>query len=403
MTHPTPHYPLTPGIVLLMSIATGLVVASNYYAQPLLHIIGLQFGLSTAAAGTIVTTAQLSFAAGLLLLVPLGDLLERRALIVAMTLCTAAGMAMIAFAPNLGFVLVGTALTGLVSVVAQIMVPFAATLAAPHERGRVVGTVMSGLLLGILLARTAAGLLAGLGDWRTVYWVAAILLVMLAGALWRVLPRYPGHAAMSYGALLRSVGTLMIEEPMFRARSVLGALVFAQFSVLWTSLTFLLANPPYRYSEAAIGLFGLAGAAGAYAAKRFGRMADRGHINRGTRMGLWLLLGSWGALAAGDASLVALLAGIIVLDLATQGLQVTNQTCIYRLRPDARSRITAGYMTTYFIGGACGSCASAYAYAHAGWHGVTLLGGILGVLSLLYGTLAPGARVRENAAAPTGA
>jgi predicted MFS family arabinose efflux permease len=399
MTRHTPHAVLTPAIVLLMSIASGLVVASDYYAQPLLHTIGLEFGLSTAVAGAIVTTAQLSFAVGLLLLVPLGDLLERRALIVFMTLCTAVGMALVAFAPNLGVVLAGTALAGLFSVVGQVMVPFAATLAAPHERGRVVGTVMSGLLLGILLARTAAGALADLGNWRTVYWLAAILLVVLAAALWRVLPRYPGNAAMSYGALLRSIGTLMVQEPLFRARSLLGALLFAQFSALWTSLTFLLANPPYGYSEGAIGLFGLAGAAGAFAARSFGQMADRGHINRCTRLGLWLLLASWLALAAGAGSLAALLGGILVLDLAIQGLQVTNQACIYRLRPDARSRITAGYMTSYFIGGACGSFASANAYAHAGWRGVCILGGALAVLSLLYGTLSRSARVAENAPA----
>lgn len=398
----TDHEPslLTPAIVLLMSVATGLVIASNYYAQPLLHTIGQEFGLSAAGAGALVTVAQLSFAAGLLLLVPLGDLLERRSLIVTMTLCTAAGMLMIAFGPSISYIVAGTAITGLVSVVAQIMVPFAATLAAPHERGRVVGTIMSGLLLGILLARTASGALAGLGSWRTVYWVAAILLVVLAGALWRVLPRHPGQAGLSYPALLRSVGTLMIEEPLFRARSMLGALCFAQFSVLWTSLTFLLANPPYAYSNATIGLFGLAGAAGAYAAKAFGRMADRGQVNRSTRLGLWLLLASWVALALGQTSLLALLAGILVLDLAAQGLQVANQSCIYRLRHDARSRLTAGYMTSYFIGGALGSLASATAYAHAGWPGVVGLGAALGVISLLYGTLAPNARVAENAAAP---
>ncbi|ARP91262.1 MFS transporter [Bordetella genomosp. 9] len=401
MTHPASHSPLTPRIVLLMSVATGLIVASNYYAQPLLHIIGLEFGLSTSAAGAINTTAQLSYAAGLLFLVPLGDLFERRALIVGMTLCSAAGVALVALAPNVGIVLAGTALAGLTAVCAQIMVPFAATLAAPHERGRVVGTIMSGLLLGILLARTAAGALAGIGDWRTVYWVAAVLLVGLAAALWRALPRHPGHTVMGYGALLRSIATLMVEEPLFRARSLIGALVFAQFSVLWTSLTFLLANPPYRYSEAAIGLFGLAGAAGAIAAKRFGRLADRGYINRCTRAGLWLLLGSWAVLALGGMSLTALLAGIVVLDLAAQGLQVTNQSCIYRLRPDARSRLTAGYMTAYFLGGAFGSSASAFAYAHAGWQGVILLGAGLGVLSLSYGTLAPAARVAENGAAPT--
>jgi predicted MFS family arabinose efflux permease len=394
---------LTPSLVLLMSVATGIIVASNYYAQPLLHAIGQEFGLSAAGAGTIVTVAQISFAAGLLLLVPLGDLFDRRSLIVAMTLCTAAGMALIAFGPGIGYILAGTALTGLVSVVAQVMVPFAATLAAPHERGRVVGTIMSGLLLGILLARTAAGFLADIGNWRTVYWVAAMLLVPLAATLWRALPHYPGRAAMSYPALLRSIATLMIEEPLFRARSMLGALMFAQFSALWTSLTFLLANPPYVYSNSAIGLFGLAGAAGAYAAKSFGRMADRGEINRSTRLGLWLLLASWPALALGGSSLAALLVGILVLDLAVQGVQVTNQTCIYRLRPDARSRLTAGYMTSYFIGGAAGSLASASAYSHAGWLGVVALGTALAVVSLLYGMFAPNARVPENVSAPAGA
>ncbi len=401
MTSPTQSPPtLTAPIILLMSVATGLAVASNYYAQPLLHTISQQFAISNAAAGAIVTTAQLSYAVGLMLLVPLGDMFERRSLIVLMTLLAAGGLLVSAFATSLAVLIVGTALTGMLSVVAQILVPFAATLAAPHERGKAVGTVMSGLLLGILLARTAAGALADVGSWRTVYWVAAILMVCMAGALWRVLPRYQSPTAMSYPRLLGSILRMFVEEPLFRARSLLGGLLFAAFSMLWTPLTFLLASPPYEYSNTTIGLFGLAGAAGAYAANRFGRLADRGLGNLATRVGLLLLLGSWGLMAFGQVSVVALLAGILLQDLAIQGVHVTNTSSIYRLRPEARSRLTAGYVTCYFIGGASGSLVSSWLYAHFGWSGVVTAGAVLGAVTLAYGALAPSARIPETASPP---
>jgi len=401
VTSPTQSPPtLTAPIILLMSVATGLAVASNYYAQPLLHTISQQFAISNAAAGAIVTTAQLSYAVGLMLLVPLGDMFERRSLIVLMTLLAAGGLLVSAFATSLAVLIVGTALTGMLSVVAQILVPFAATLAAPHERGKAVGTVMSGLLLGILLARTAAGALADVGSWRTVYWVAAILMVCMAGALWRVLPRYQSPTAMSYPRLLGSILRMFVEEPLFRARSLLGGLLFAAFSMLWTPLTFLLASPPYEYSNTTIGLFGLAGAAGAYAANRFGRLADRGLGNLATRVGLLLLLGSWGLMAFGQVSVVALLAGILLQDLAIQGVHVTNTSSIYRLRPEARSRLTAGYVTCYFIGGASGSLVSSWLYAHFGWSGVVTAGAVLGAVTLAYGALAPSARIPETASPP---
>ncbi|AUA59158.1 Inner membrane transport protein ynfM [Achromobacter spanius] len=397
---PTPTPTLTAPIVLLMSVATGLAVASNYYAQPLLHTIGQQFSLSNAMAGAIVTTAQLSYALGLMLLVPLGDLFERRRLIVLMTLLSAGGLLISSFAHNIVLLLLGTALTGMLSVVAQILVPFAATLAAPHERGKAVGTVMSGLLLGILLARTVAGALADVGSWRTVYWVAALLMLGMSAALWRVLPRYQSPTTMSYPRLLGSILRMFVEEPLFRARSLLGFLLFAAFSMLWTPLTFLLASPPYEYSNTTIGLFGLAGAAGAYAANRFGRLADRGLGNLATRVGLLLLLGSWGLMAFGQASVIALLAGILVQDLAIQGVHVTNTSSLYRLRPEARSRLTAGYMTSYFLGGASGSLVSSWLYAHFGWPGVVIAGAVLGVVTLAYGTLAPSARIPETAPPP---
>ncbi|RAP60080.1 transporter [Achromobacter sp. HZ01] len=391
---------LTAPIILLMSVATGLAVASNYYAQPLLHTIGEQFSLSTAAAGAIVTTAQLSYAVGLMLLVPLGDMFERRSLIVLMSLLSSATLLISAFAPSITVLIVGTALTGMLSVVAQILVPFAATLAAPHERGKAVGTVMSGLLLGILLARTVAGALADLGSWRTVYWVAAILMLAMSAALWRLLPRYQSPAGLSYPRLLASILKMFAEEPLFRARSLLGGLLFASFSMLWTPLTFLLASPPYEYNNTTIGLFGLAGAAGAYAANRFGRLADRGLGNLATRAGLLLLLGSWGPIAFGQASVIALLVGILIQDLAIQGVHVTNSSALYRLRPEARSRLTAGYMTSYFIGGASGSLVSSWLYAHFGWPGVVTAGAVLGGITLVYGALSPSARIPETASRP---
>ncbi len=387
---------LTTPIVLLMSVATGLAVASNYYAQPLLHTIGQQFALSNTEAGAIVTTAQLSYAAGLLLLVPLGDLFERRLLIVLMTLLSAAGLLVTASAQVPAMIFVGTAITALLSVVAQVLVPFAATLAHPAQRGKAVGTIMSGLLLGILLARTAAGALADLGSWRTIYWVAAIALAACAAALWRVLPRSRNDGErLSYPRLLGSIGQLLVQEPLFRGRAILGGLTFSLFSVLWTSLTFLLAGPAYGYSDSAIGLLGLAGAAGALMATRAGQLADRGLGNLTTRWGLALLLASWLPLALGQQSIVALVIGILVLDMALQAVHVTNQSVIYRLRPDARSRLTAGYMTVYFIGGAAGSLLSAGAYGLAGWPAVCALGAMLALAGVLYGWLSPACRIPD--------
>ncbi|WP_332455558.1 MFS transporter [Bordetella genomosp. 13] len=391
---------LTAPMVLLMSLATGLAVSGNYYAQPLLHEIGQQFGLSNAAAGGIVTTAQLAYAVGLILLVPLGDLLERRSLIAGMTALSGLGLLISAFAPSISVLLLGTAISALLSVVAQVLVPFAATLADPEERGKAVGTVMSGLLLGILLARTAAGALADLGSWRTVYWVAALLMFAMAVVLRLRLPRYRSPDRMSYPRLLASIFQLYAQEPLFRARSLIGALLFASFSMVWTPLTFLLAGPAYGYSNTTIGLFGLAGAVGAYAANRFGRLVDSGYGNRATIAGLGLLAVSWLLVGAGAHAVIALLAGILIQDLAIQGVHVTNQSAIYRLRPEARSRLTAGYMTSYFIGGASGSLLASWLYPHAGWTGVCVVGAALGILALAYACLARGARIP---AAPDGA
>ncbi|HHQ5383311.1 TPA: MFS transporter [Enterobacter hormaechei] len=374
---------LSPALILLMSVATGLAVASNYYAQPLLDTIARAFDLSASSAGFIVTAAQLGYAAGLLFLVPLGDMFERRMLIVSMTLLAAGGMLITASSQSLTMMIIGTALTGLFSVVAQILVPLAATLASPEKRGKVVGTIMSGLLLGILLARTVAGLLASLGGWRTVYWVASVLMLIMALALWRGLPKVKQENHLNYPQLLASVFSLFTRDKLLRTRAILGCLTFANFSILWTSMAFLLAAPPFNYSEGVIGLFGLAGAAGALGARPAGGLADKGKSHMTTSAGLVLLLLSWAAIWYGHVSVLALIVGILVLDLTVQGVHITNQTVIYRVKPDARNRLTAGYMTSYFIGGAAGSLISASAWQYAGWTGECAIGAIVAAINLL--------------------
>ena len=374
---------LSPALILLMSVATGLAVASNYYAQPLLDTIARAFNLSASSAGFIVTAAQLGYAAGLLFLVPLGDMFERRMLIVSMTLLAAGGMLITASSQSLTMMIIGTALTGLFSVVAQILVPLAATLASPEKRGKVVGTLMSGLLLGILLARTVAGLLASLGGWRTVYWVASVLMVVMALALWRGLPKVKQENHLNYPQLLASVFSLFTQDKLLRTRALLGCFTFANFSILCTSMACLLAAPPFNYSEGVIGLFGLAGAAGALGARPAGGLADKGKSHLTTSAGLVLLLLSWAAIWYGHVSVLALIVGILVLDLTVQGVHITNQTVIYRVKPEARNRLTAGYMTSYFIGGAAGSLISASAWQHAGWSGVCAIGAIVATINLL--------------------
>ena len=361
-------------LVLTFAIACGIAVATNYYAQPLLDRIAREFDVGAATAGLIVTASQLGYAAGLVLLVPLGDVLERRRLVVTVLTVTAAALVAAAAAPSIGVLLAAAACFGSTSVVAQILVPFAASLAGDEERGRVVGTVMSGLLTGVLLARTVAGLVAEVAGWRAVYVLAALSMLGLSLALHHVLPVSPPAERLGYGSLLRSVGRLVREEPVLRLRAAYGALTFAAFSVLWTSLAFLLARPPYGYGDAVIGLFGLLGAAGALAASVAGRAADRGHAARATGAWVTASLVGFGVLTQGGDHLAAVVVGVLLVDLGVQGTHITNQSLIYRLRPEARSRLTTAYMTTYFAGGALGSAGSAWAYARSGWSAVCLLG-----------------------------
>ncbi|WP_344294576.1 MFS transporter, partial [Streptomyces synnematoformans] len=368
------------GLLFLMATATGLSVAGNYFAQPLLDLIGRDLHVGSTLAGLVVTAAQAGYALGLILLVPLGDVTDRRRLSVRLFMATAAFLALTAAAPNGPVLLAGTVLTALASVGAQVVVPYAAGLAAPEERGRVVGVVMSGILLGGLLARTASGALSELGGWRTIYWVNALLMAGMAVLLHRRLPRLPagtGTAGMSYPALLRSTVALLRDEPVLRRRSALGALSLASYSVQLTALTFLLARPPYGWSESAIGLFGLVGAVGVVTMTFAGRLNDRGHVQAVTGAGVVLLTGSWVVLGVAGESLPWLVAGIVGLNVAQQAVLNSNQAVVYAIRPDARNRINSAFMTSFFAGGAAGSALTSVVWARGGWPAVSALGAVL--------------------------
>ncbi len=390
---------ITRPLVILLAVACGAAVANLYYAQPLLHTLAHAFGVADGTAGLLVTFGQVGYVLGLAFLVPLGDLRERRGLITATLVLTAAGMAVAAAAP--GFVVFGAgiALAGVTSVVAQVIVPMSSSMAAPDERGRVVGTVMSGLLIGILVARTLSGLLAAAFGWRAVFWLAAAAMLVLAATLRRALPRVPPTSALSYGGLLRSVLTLIGAEPVLRLRMIIGALTFGCFSTLWTSLAFLLSGAPYRYGSAVIGLFGLAGVAGAGAATIAGRLADSGRGALATTVTILVMLASWAILAAGSTSVIALIVGIAALDLGIQGTHISNQSAIYALAPEARSRLTTAYMVAYFIGGAIFSALTASLYAGAGWTGVCIVGAATALATLAVWTVSQ-ARGRMSVPAP---
>ncbi|WP_235032303.1 MFS transporter [Actinacidiphila yanglinensis] len=375
---------MSRGLVILFAVACGAAVANVYFSQPLLVTIGHDLAIGPALVGSVVTLTQVGYGLGLLFLVPLGDVADRRRLIVAHLLFLVVALAVVATARTAAVLLVGMAATGMLAVVTQTLVAFAASLAPPAGRGRVVGVVTSGVVVGILLARTASGLLADLAGWRSVYLASATLTALLALVLYRVLPRR-GDApptALRYGQLLRSTIALFTCERLLRIRALLGLLIFAAFSTLWSSVALPLSGAPYFLSHSEIGAFGLIGVAGALAANAAGRLNDRGLSRRTTGIALALLAASWLPLAFTRSSLWALAAGVILLDLAVQAVHVTNQTLIYALHPEAGSRLIGGYMVFYSIGSATGALAATSLYAVAGWGAVCALGAAFSVLGL---------------------
>jgi predicted MFS family arabinose efflux permease len=372
-------------MILLFAVASGLAVANAYFAHPLLDIIADDLQLSRATVGLVVGATQLGYGLGLILLVPLGDLVDRRKLVVLQSLLSVAALICIACSVSGAMVLAAMAAMGFLAVVTQAFVAYAASLARPEERGRVVGSVTSGIVLGILLARAIAGATADISGWRAVYLLSAAATLVIAMVLFRALPpeRRP-PAQLSYPKLIVSLFTLFRDEKVLRIRAVIAMLIFADVTTLLTPLVLPLAAPPFSLSHTAIGLFGLAGAAGALGAARAGAWTDRGHGQRVTGIALALMLFAWLPIGLLPQSILFLIAGVLILDFGLQAVHVTNQAMIYRVRPEAQSRLTAGYMVFYSIGSALGSSSSTLVYALAGWTGVSLLGAGIAAVALLF-------------------
>ncbi|MFF9508318.1 MFS transporter [Streptomyces sp. NPDC014724] len=397
----TPASALAGRTTLLFAVASGAAVANVYFAQPLLVTLSRDVGISAATVGIVVTLTQIGYGLGLFLLVPLGDLVDRRSLVVTQLALLAAALIATGTAATAPILLAALAAVGLLAVVTQTLVVFAASLSAPERRGRAVGLVTSGIVIGILLARTVSGALADFAGWRSVYLTSAALTLVLALALYRVLPRRPAApSAMRYTRLLRSTLMLFAEERVLRVRALLALLVFAAFSTLWSCVALPLSAPPLSLSHTAIGAFGLAGAAGALAAAPAGRLHDRGLAGRTTGIALGLLTVSWLPLTLTQQSLWALAIGAVLLDLAVQAVHVTNQSLIYAIRPDAGSRLIGGYMIFYSVGSATGALASTTVYARAGWGAVCILGAAFSALALVVWAAT---RTGMPAAGPAGA
>ena len=389
-------------VVLVLAVACGLTVANLYYAQPLLDAISRSFHVSQGNATVVVTLTQIGYAIGLIFVLPAGDLIENRTLVTRTLVLTALALVAAAASPVFGVFLAASVLVGITSVVAQVLVPFAAHLSPEGEEGRYIGRVMSGLLLGILLARTVASLVADVFGWRSIFFISAGLMLVLALVLRRLLPlRRPDHTS-GYRSLLGTVVELVRDEPVLRRLAVSQATMFGAFSAFWTAIAYELIDE-HGFTQAGIGVFALVGAAGAAAAPLGGWLADHGY-GRPARAGMLVLAAAAMALAGvGASSVVLLAAGGVLLDLAVQCHQVMSQQVIYALRPTARARINTVYMGTVFVGGAISSAVAGLLHSAYGWHGVMIYAALLplgGLLLFLTGpTTSPEQVSAETAAA----
>jgi predicted MFS family arabinose efflux permease len=361
---------MSRGLTLLFAFAGGAAVGNLYWAQPLLENIAKNFQVATGSAGLLVTVTQLGYAIGVLLVLPLGDTVNRRRLIPAMMGFSVVALLACALAPTFAALLIALGVLGLTTVTGQLLTPLAGDLAREDQRGQVVGTVVSGVLTGILASRTISGLLADALGWRAVFVAAAIATSIVAAMLTRSLPVLPARQAVPYGQLLRSVFTAVRQHRSVQVSLVLGSSSFAVFSMFWTALTFLLSAPPFSYSVTRIGLVGLVGLAGALAAQRAGRFHDRGWSVPATGAGLLLALASVGIAMLGSTSIVMVLLAVLLVDIALQGVLLLNQTRLFSVDPGARSRLNTAYVACNFVGGAIGSSLAGVLWDAGGWQAV---------------------------------
>lgn len=373
-------------LVSIFACAAGLSVANVYYAQPLLDALASDFGISQGAAGGVITATQVGCALALLFLVPLGDQWERRRLMLVQLVLLTASLLAVAASTSAVALLGGMTLVGMMgTAMTQGLIAYASSAAGEHERGRVVGATQGGVVVGLLLARVMSGAIADMAGWRGVYLTSAVVMLALGVVLWRALPRQMAqNTRQRYVVLLTSMFGLLREERTLQIRGAIALLMFMAFSIFWSALVLPLSAAPFHFSHTTVGAFGLVGAAGALAAARAGHWADRGWAQRTTGVSLMLLTLSWLPLAGLHASLVWLVLGVLLLDLAGQAIHVTNQSLIFAARADAPSRLVGAYMLFYATGSGLGAVAATATYAAYGWMGVCLLGAGVSAIALVF-------------------
>jgi predicted MFS family arabinose efflux permease len=371
-----------------LGLACAVGVSTMYYNQPLLLEMGHTYGATAGRTGFVAVATQVGYAVGLLFFVPLGDLLERRALMMRMFAAVAVALVLVALAPSLSWLIAGSVLIGLFASVTHVVLPIAPDLVSDEQRGRAIGIVMTGLLLGILLARTFAGWVSHVTGWRYVFVIAAVMNAAFVPLLWRVMPKLPPKQKLRYRDAMKSLWTLYRTQPLLRESSELGALVFASFSCFWTTLAFMLYSH-YGLGAGIAGTFGVVGAAGALVAPIAGRLSDKHGSRWVVSVGISLLAVSylllWGEESARISTalhMIALVVGVVVLDMGAQMTQVANQTRIFGLDASARSRLNTVYMTVYFSGAAVGSALATVAWVRWQWNGVSVLA--LGLIGLAF-------------------
>lgn len=367
--------------VFFMAAVTGLIVANLYYGQPLIVLMAQELGITEAQAGTTTYLAQAGYAIGMLFMIPLGDKIERKKQIMITSCFAVLALLWVATAQNFVILQLAFFLIGASSIVPQLILPMSVALSSESQRGQVIGTVMSGLLIGILISRTISGAVGAWLGWRAMFWIAAavgfVLVILMALFLPQNKPSFKG----SYRVLYQSLWSLWKEEKVLRTISFINALCFAQFGAFWTTMVLLLSLEPFEYDSAAIGLFGLVGACGAFAAPWVGKIGGRGGATRLIRLGVFMMLASFVAFYLGKASVLGMIVGIVLLDLGLQVVHVSNQTRIYSIQPEARNRLNTVFMSFSFMGTAFGSAFGLYMWKLYGWEGVCAAGAAMALMA----------------------
>ncbi|KOF17616.1 MFS transporter [Ensifer adhaerens] len=375
----TSHTNLGKTALFAMAAASGIAVANIYYNQPMLGIIESEFG-DQSITGFIPTATQLGYALGLFFLLPLGDIVHRRKLIIVQFIILAAALVLAATAPSAWLLVAASLIVGASSTVAQQIVPFAASLAPPEKRGSTIGTVMAGVLSGILFSRTLSGFVGEHFGWREMFWLGVPMALLASALMFVTLPSHAPTSRMPYGTALRSLAHLWKRQPALRSAALMQAALFGSFTAFWTVLAFYLATPRFNLGADVAGLFGIVGAVGVFAAPLAGKVADRKGPHFVVWLGTLLTLVAWGVFGVWS-SLIALIIGVIVLDFGIQSALVSNQHIVYALDHEARSRLNTIFMTAMFLGGAAGAALATYVWSHVGWFGVSVLGGTLGLVA----------------------